>query len=64
MQKENRNGTKKIIDYFRGDKCSKPTPCPHWRKTKDKYTYKGKTYLTRKSVRELRQLKLSVINFN
>ena len=29
MQKENRNGTKKIIDYFRGDKCSKPTPYPH-----------------------------------
>ena len=36
----------------------------YWRKTKDKCTYKGKTYLTRKTVRELRQLKTSVINFN
>ena len=46
-KKRNRNGTRKLIDYFRGIKCSKPTLYPYWIKTKDKYTYKCKTYLTR-----------------
>ena len=41
MQKEKWKWYKKIyINYFRGDKCSKPTPYLYWRKTKDKYTYK------------------------
>ena len=39
-KKKNRNRIKKNINYFRGDKCSKPTPYLYWRKTKDKYTYK------------------------
>ena len=39
-KQKNRNGARKIINYFRGDKNSKPTPYPYWRKTKDKYTYK------------------------
>ena len=63
-KKRNRSSTRKLIDYFRGDKCSKPTFYPYWRKTKDKYTYKGKTCFTRKTVRELRQLKRKVLNFN
>ena len=63
-KKRNRNGTRKIIDYIRGHKCSKATNYPYWRETKDKYRYKGKPYLTRKTVRELRQLKISVMNFN
>ena len=54
MEKRSRTGTRKIIDYIRGDKCSKATNCPYWRETKDKYRYKGKLYLTRKTVRELR----------
>ena len=60
----NRNGTHKIIDYVRRDKCSKATINPHWRETKDKYKYKGKLYLKRQTIRELRQLKTSVMNFN
>ena len=63
-KKRNRNGTRKLKDYFRVDKCSKPKLYPYWRKTKDKYTCKGKTCLTRKTVRELRQLKRKVLNFN
>ena len=34
----------------------------YWRKTKDKCTYKGKTYLTGKTVRELRQLNEQICN--
>ena len=58
----NRNGMRKFIEHFRGDKCSKPKGYPYWRKTKDKYIYKGKTYLTRKTVRKLKQLKINVVN--
>ena len=32
-------------------------------KNKKKYKHKGKIYLTRKTVRELKQLKVSVTNF-
>ena len=28
-KKKNRNGTTTIINYFRGDKCSKPAPYPY-----------------------------------
>ena len=63
-KKRNRNGTRKIIDYVRGDKCLKVTINPYWRETKDKFKYKGKLYLTKKIVRELRQLKISVVSFN
>ena len=34
----------------------------YWRKTKDKCTYKGKTYFTRKTVRELRQPNEQICN--
>ena len=63
-KKGNRNDTRKITDYVRVDKCSKATNNPYWRETKDKYRYKGRLYLTRKTVRELRQLKISVMYFN
>ena len=61
--KRNKNGTQKIIDYARGDKCSLATSNPYWRKAKNKYKYKGKIYLTRKTVKELKQLNISVTNF-
>ena len=54
---------KKNIYYVRGDKCSLAASNPYWRKTKKKYKHKGKIYLTRKTVRELKQLKVSVTNF-
>ena len=63
-KKRNRNGTRKIIDDVRGDNCSKATNNLYWRETKDKYRYNGKLYITRKTVRELRQLKKGVMNFN
>ena len=53
---------KKNIYYVRGDKCSLAASNPYWRKTKKKYKHKGKIYLTRKTVRELKQLKVSVTN--
>ena len=54
---------KKNIYYVRGDKCSLAASNHYWRKTKKKYKHKGKIYLTRKTVRELKQLKVSVTNF-
>ena len=55
---------KKNIYYVRGDKCSLAASNPYWRKKKKKkYKHKGKIYLTRKTVRELKQLKVSVTNF-
>ena len=61
-KRRNRNSTRKFIEYFRGDRCSKSTGYPYQRKTNDKYIYKGKTYLTRKTVHELKQLKINVVN--
>ena len=61
-KRRNRKGARKFIEDFRGDRCSKSTGYPYWRKTKDKYIYKSKTYLTRKRVRELKQLKINAVN--
>ena len=35
-KRRNRNSTRKFIEYFRGDRCSKSTGYPYWRKTNDK----------------------------
>ena len=52
-----------IIKKYHGCTCSLATSNPCWRKTKNKYKHKGKIYLTKNTVRELKQLKVSVTNF-
>ena len=62
MQKKNQEWYAQ--DYYVRDKCSKATNNPYWREPKDICRYKGKLYLRRKTVCELRQLKIIMMNFN
>ena len=39
--RDNRNGTRKLIDYKRGERCLFPTNNRYWRKTKAKYLLNG-----------------------
>ena len=55
----NRNGTSKLRDYKRGEKCHLPTNSRRGRKTKRKYLL-DKPYLTRRRVRILKLLKQKV----
>ena len=52
----NRNGTDKLIDYRRGERCICPTNIHRWKETKAKYLVR-RPYLTRKRVRLLKPLK-------
>ena len=54
---KNRNGTRKRIDYKRGEQCMRPTDIPYWRKTKEKYKNKGKVYFTRRHKNQLKWAK-------
>ena len=51
----NRNGTRKLIDYARGQWCPLETDEYCWKTTKSKYLFK-KIYYTRKRRRELLQV--------
>ena len=55
----NRNGTHKLTNYKRGEKCLLPTNSCCWRKTKRKYLI-DRPYLTRRRVRILKLLKQKV----
>ena len=46
----NKNETRKLIDYKRGDRCLFPTNSRCWRRTKAKYLLE-RPYLTRRRVR-------------
>ena len=57
----NRSGTRKSIDYKRGQQCLMRIIDPYWRVTKDKYEDKGRIYLTRQTVCRLKWAKTMFI---
>ena len=59
--KVNRNGTRKLIDYRRGERCICPTDNRRWKETKAKYLIQ-RPYLTRRRIRLLKNfLKIHIV---